>query len=84
MIFSLRLRLRRDEGALLRLIGVVRRRGYEVLDLEAHTTQGGASMEVLLTLESERSAEVLERHVAKLVEVEVVVSTQKTQKAGAR
>ena len=84
MTFSLWLRLRREEGALQRLIGVVRRRGYDVLDLEAHTREGGASMDVVLTLESDRSSEVLERHVAKLIEVEAVVLTTKTQKAGAR
>ena len=84
MTFSLWLRLRREEGALQRLIGVVRRRGYDVLDLEAHTRADGASMDVVLTLESERPSEVLERHVAKLIEVEAVVLTKKTQKASAR
>ena len=84
MSFTLWLRLRRDEGALQRLIGAVRRRGYDVTDLEAHTRADGTSMEVTLTIDGERSSEVLERHVAKLVEVEAVVLTKRMPAATER
>ncbi len=69
---TIEVKLRRAEGALQRLLCVLRRRGYEVTDLEAHTTDDGASLAVAVTLESDRPSDVLARHVAKLIECEAV------------
>ena len=72
MSFSIQVRLRRAEGALQRLLCVLRRRGYDVTDLEAHATADGAALDVTVALVSERPSDVLARHVAKLIECEAV------------
>jgi acetolactate synthase regulatory subunit len=64
-------RIRREEGDLERLLGVFRRRGWQVTALEARMT-GGGSMTVHATLEGDRSPEVLARQVERLIEVEAV------------
>ena len=63
-------RMRRAEGDLERLIGVFRRRGWNVTALEARATRDGATMTLHATLEGDRSPEVLVRQVERLWEVE--------------
>ncbi|HZU83462.1 MAG TPA: ACT domain-containing protein [Polyangiaceae bacterium] len=66
-------RVRRAEGDLERLLGVFRRRGWQVSALEARSASpGGSTMTVHATLEGDRSPEVLARQVGRLVEVESV------------
>jgi acetolactate synthase regulatory subunit len=65
-------RMQRAEGDLERLLGVFRRRGWQVTALEARGIREGAAMTVHATLEGERSPEVLARQVERLVEVEAV------------
>ena len=65
-------RMRRAEGDLERLLGVFRRRGWQVVGLEARLGREGTTMTVHATLEGERSPEVLARQVGRLVEVESV------------
>jgi acetolactate synthase regulatory subunit len=65
-------RVRRAEGDLERLIGVFRRRGWQVVTLEARATRDGSTMTVHATLEGDRSPEVLVRQVQRLVDVETV------------
>lgn len=65
-------RIRRAEGDLERLLGVFRRRGWQVTALEARPVRDGTTMAVHATLEGERSPEVLARQVGRLVEVEAV------------
>jgi acetolactate synthase regulatory subunit len=65
-------RLRRAEGDLERLIGVFRRRGWQVTGLEARSIRDSGTMTVHATLEGDRSPEVLARQVERLVEVEAV------------
>jgi acetolactate synthase regulatory subunit len=65
-------RMRRAEGDLERLIGVFRRRGWQIIALEARAMREGSAMTVHATLEGERSPEVLVRQVERLVEVEAV------------
>ena len=72
MSFSLELTVRRSERALERLIGVVGRRGYEVTGVSANLVAGGHALAVKLTLESERPAELLAKHLEKLHEVSEV------------
>jgi acetolactate synthase regulatory subunit len=64
--------MRRAEGDLERLLGVFRRRGWNVTGLEARATRDGATMTVHATLEGDRSPEVLARQVERLWEVEAV------------
>jgi acetolactate synthase regulatory subunit len=65
-------RVRRAEGDLERLLGVFRRRGWQVTALEARSMRDGLAMTVHATLEGDRSPEVLARQVERLVEVEAV------------
>jgi acetolactate synthase regulatory subunit len=65
-------RVRRAEGDLERLLGVFRRRGWQVTAVEARTTRDGSTMTVHATLEGDRTPDVLARQVARLVEVESV------------
>lgn len=65
---SLRVLLRRSEGALLRLIGTVQRRGFEVTDIATHA-QDTDSWLVMLKVESARELRLLERQVEKLYDV---------------
>jgi acetolactate synthase regulatory subunit len=65
-------RIRRAEGDLERLIGVFRRRGWQVTSLEARMVRDGSTMAVHATLEGDRSPDVLARQVERLVEVESV------------
>ncbi len=66
------IRVRRAEGDLERLIGVFRRRGWQVTSFEARAVRDGSTMNVHATLEGDRSPEVLARQVGRLVEVESV------------
>ncbi|MGA7121047.1 MAG: ACT domain-containing protein [Polyangiaceae bacterium] len=65
-------RLRRAEGDLERLIGLFRRRAWQVTSLEARVARDGSTMTVHATLEGDRSPEVLARQVERLIEVESV------------
>ncbi|MFI5303025.1 MAG: ACT domain-containing protein [Polyangiales bacterium] len=65
-------RLRRSEGDLERLVGLFRRRAWQITTLEARASRDGATMTVHATLEGDRSPEVLARQVERLIEVEAV------------
>lgn len=71
MSFTLEIVLRRAERAFERLLSLTGRRGYELVAVDA-SRQGDGKLTVRLTLTSERSAEVLLRQLAKLVEVETI------------
>ena len=80
MKHTLHVRLRRTEGALLRLLGQVGRRGYEVLAVSARLDGDAKAFDVVLEFEpilpsppappQPRPAEVLPALVRKLVDVE--------------
>ncbi len=82
MSHTLHVRLKKAEGALVRLLGQIGRRGYEVLGVRADLSADGKTFDVLVTfepfmpvppaLQQPRPAEVLPSLVAKLVEVESV------------
>lgn len=66
----LKLELRPGEGALLRTLGLVERRGYRVLGV--HTTDQEGSTRVRLEVDPEgRSIELLLRQLQQLVDVEL-------------
>ena len=82
MSFTLVVRLRKAEGALVRLLGQIGRRGYDVLGVSAKLSADRAAFDVLVEFEpvmpappapqQPRPAEVLPALVAKLCEVEKV------------
>ncbi len=60
-----------NDTALLRLLGVVRRRGFCVRSVEANV-DGTGRMNVSLALESDRPVDVLIRQIGRLIGVEDV------------
>ena len=76
MSATLKVRLRRSEGALLRLLGQIGRRGYDVLGVSARLVENRSVFDVTVEFEpivpltnAPRPAEVLPRLVGKLVDV---------------
>ena len=67
MSFSIELTLSRRERALERVVGLVGRRGYEIVGASAELVNG--LMAVRLELESDRSPDLLARFLARLHEV---------------
>lgn len=68
---SLRIELADAEGALMRLIGLVERRGFTIAAMDKSETAGGQST-VTLSLDardSARNTDVLARQVARLLDV---------------
>lgn len=68
---SLRIELADAEGALMRLIGLVERRGFTIAAMDKSETSGGQST-VTLSLaarDDARSMDVLARQVARLLDV---------------
>jgi acetolactate synthase regulatory subunit len=73
--------LKRTERAFERVLGLVGRRGYDLVSVSADSSDDRRSMRVQLTLESDRSGEPLVHHLAKLYEVEQVRLTPLAQPA---
>jgi acetolactate synthase regulatory subunit len=82
MSFSLYVRLKKSEGSLVRLLGQIGRRGYDVLGVRAELSADHKTFDVVVDFEpfmpvppavqEARPAEVLPRLVEKLLEVEKV------------
>src|SRR4029077_15672334 len=82
MSFSLYVRLKKAEGSLVRLLGQIGRRGYDVLAVKAELSADRKAFDVVVDFEpfmpvppavqEARPAEVLPRLVEKLIEVEKV------------
>ncbi len=68
---ALVVRLRRTEGALLRLLGLVQRRGFEIADIATTAAEAGV-WRVRLELMSARDPGPLARQIEKLYDVVAV------------
>ena len=80
MSCCLELALDRAEGALLRVLGTIERRGWNVLSVNAASTAQAYAVNV--TLEGERDPEILCRQLQRLVDVrEVTVVEPKAASA---
>ena len=81
----LHIRIRKAEGCLVRLLGLVQRRGYDVRGVTARLTGDGKAFDVVLDVlpiqPANRPMEVLVRMVDKLYDVE---SVRLEEGAGAR
>lgn len=75
MSFQLQLRVKKAERSIERVLGLVGRRGYEIEKILAQPSEGSSGIDVTLTIQSDRSGEVLVRQIAKLYEVEQVELT---------
>ena len=82
MSYALHVRLKKAEGSLVRLLGQIGRRGYDVLSVRAELAADRKTFDVIVEFEpfmpvppavqEQRPAEVLPALVAKLLEVEKV------------
>ncbi|HWG58596.1 MAG TPA: ACT domain-containing protein [Candidatus Acidoferrales bacterium] len=72
---TLRLRLKREEGSLVRVLGLVRRKRFEVVQLRAELAPEGDYLAVRMTLETAREGSAIAAHIEKLLDashVEVI------------
>ena len=66
---QLDLTLRRSDRVLERVLGLMGRRGYDVTALQARPASDGTSLDVAVTIVSDRPVEILTRQLAKLPDV---------------
>jgi acetolactate synthase regulatory subunit len=66
---TLQLRVKNEEGALLRVLSMTRRRRFELISLNADSTADGSFLDVRMTVQAERSAPAFVRQIEKLVDV---------------
>jgi acetolactate synthase II small subunit len=66
---QLDLTLRKSERVLERVLGLMGRRGYDVATLQSRPTADGTSLDVAVTIVSDRPVEILTRQLAKLPDV---------------
>lgn len=69
MSHTIRIRIKRAEGSLIRVLGLIFRRGFEVAQLTAGRTEDGRWIDVTAVVESDRPADVLCRQIEKLFDV---------------
>jgi acetolactate synthase regulatory subunit len=65
----LQLRVKHTEGALVRVLGVTRRRRFDLLHLRADATEDGNFLEVQMTVQADRAGHTLLAQLAKLEDV---------------
>ncbi len=69
---SLGIVARREEGVLVRVLGLVVRRGFEPVAVTACMASDGKTIELEMTLEGHRPADTVVRQLQKLYDVEQV------------
>jgi len=68
-MLTLQLRVRNEEGALVRVLSMTRRRRFDLVSLTADSSADGAFLDVRMTVQAERSAPAFVRQIEKLVDV---------------
>jgi len=66
---TLQLRVKNEEGALLRVLSMTRRRRFDLLSVNADSSADGRFMDVRMTVKAERSAPAFVRQIEKLEDV---------------
>lgn len=66
---TLQLRVKNEEGALLRVLSMTRRRRFDLISLNADSTADGNFFDVRMTVQAERSVPAFVRQIEKLVDV---------------
>jgi len=69
---KLQLRVKHTEGALVRVLGVTRRRRFDLLHLTADATEDGGFLDVQMTVQADRAGHTLVSQIAKLEDVSKV------------
>lgn len=73
MNHTLRMSIHKVEGAMIRLLGLIERRGFSVTAMNAHSDDGAQQVEITLQLRSSgRSVDILTRQIEKLYDVRSV------------
>ena len=67
--FTLQLRVKQSEGALVRVLGVTRRRRFDLLQLTANASEDGNFLDVRMTVKADRAENTLLRQIEKLEDV---------------
>jgi acetolactate synthase regulatory subunit len=70
--FTVQLRVKQSEGALVRILGVTRRRRFDLLHLTADTTEDGHFLDIQMTVQADRAENTLVRQIEKLEDVSQV------------
>ncbi len=82
MNHTMKLTIQRVEGALIRALGLIERRGFAVTSINAETHPSAQQMELVIELRSPgRSVETLARQVEKLFDVRAVTLVKAEQPA---
>lgn len=83
--FTLQLRVKQSEGALVRVLGVTRRRRFDLLQLTANASEDGNFLDVRMTVRADRAENTLLRQIEKLEDVSQVeiLNPAKIEHAGA-
>ena len=68
-LLTLRLLVRNEEGALVRVLGMTRRRRFDLVSLKADSSVDGDFLDVEMTVQAERSGPAFVRQIEKLVDV---------------
>jgi acetolactate synthase regulatory subunit len=66
---TLQLKLKQSEGALVRVLSVTRRRRFDLLSLKATPSSDAGFLDILMTVQADRSSSFLIRQIEKLVDV---------------
>jgi acetolactate synthase regulatory subunit len=85
-MLTLQLRLKQEEGALVRLLGVTRRRRFDVLSMKVFPSAVAGFFDVQMTVRADRAGNTLVRQLEKLVDasnVEVIELTDPNLEARA-
>lgn len=78
-LLTLKLRVKNEEGALVRVLSMTRRRRFDLVSLKADSSTDGGFLDVRMTVQAERSAPAFVRQIEKLVDVahvEVIESAE--------
>lgn len=73
MNHTLRMNIQKVEGAIIRLLGLIERRGFSVTAMNAHSDEAAQQVEITLQLRSTgRSVDTLTKQIEKLYDVRSV------------
>jgi acetolactate synthase regulatory subunit len=82
--FTLQVRVKQSEGALVRILGVTRRRRFDLLHLTADTTEDGHFLDIQMTVQADRAENTLVRQIEKLEDVSQVEVVEPGEIGGER
>jgi acetolactate synthase regulatory subunit len=68
-LLTLKLRVKNEEGALVRVLSMTRRRRFDLVSLKADSSVDGGFLDVRMTVRAERSGPAFVRQIEKLVDV---------------